>query len=370
MGIGTIRDGFADILFPGTSTIQTRARYFLFIPWMYLALERKRVPSPKAAEWARGRETSLIYALEESGHRRGNIGREARDKLKRLPSNIYWRGLRTWGIRQFHGSQDQYRRSLDRFYLTRGQMQRSDDGDPVSGFSEPNWHSRLPSQPDGFPWDATLQLTPEESEYLRDRIRLCVGSSLMAHLVRQEAAPAATEFAWQSEQYGGFPPEIRLRVDHARCFSEAINGAAQLYNLMLAEASGRAESVEEYKRSIGEWADLVDDRRGALSAWDYDEFWRVLDRAEARIPIRTRQFVMHWLSRAFSLPDVRSVADDRELRTLIQNRERTLKRSQARLDNPRALELWSGAAGTGRLDYRWGVSRDILTDILEGSNDA
>jgi hypothetical protein len=30
LGLGTIRDGFANILFPGTSTIQTRARYFLF----------------------------------------------------------------------------------------------------------------------------------------------------------------------------------------------------------------------------------------------------------------------------------------------------------------------------------------------------
>jgi hypothetical protein len=32
LGIGTVRDAIADILFPGTSTIQTRARYFLFVP--------------------------------------------------------------------------------------------------------------------------------------------------------------------------------------------------------------------------------------------------------------------------------------------------------------------------------------------------
>ena len=34
LGIGSIRDTIADRLFPGTSTIQTRARYFLFIPWI------------------------------------------------------------------------------------------------------------------------------------------------------------------------------------------------------------------------------------------------------------------------------------------------------------------------------------------------
>ena len=45
LGIGTVRDAFANIFFPGTTTIQTRARYFLFIPWMYLDLEQKELLS-------------------------------------------------------------------------------------------------------------------------------------------------------------------------------------------------------------------------------------------------------------------------------------------------------------------------------------
>lgn len=35
LGLGAIRDSFADQLFPGTSTIQTRLRYMFFIPWIY-----------------------------------------------------------------------------------------------------------------------------------------------------------------------------------------------------------------------------------------------------------------------------------------------------------------------------------------------
>ena len=79
---------------------------------------------------------------------------------------------------------------------------------------------------------------------------------------------------------------------------------------------------------------------------------------------------MHWLERALSLSDPSLIRNDAELRDLIHNRERSLKRGQARLDNPRALELWSGAAGTGRLDFRWGVSRGILSDIVEGLSNA
>ena len=35
LGIGPIRDAFSDLLFPGTSVLQTRARYYLFVPWCY-----------------------------------------------------------------------------------------------------------------------------------------------------------------------------------------------------------------------------------------------------------------------------------------------------------------------------------------------
>ena len=42
LGLGTVRDALADILFPGTSNLMTRAAYYLFVPWMYQKLERQR----------------------------------------------------------------------------------------------------------------------------------------------------------------------------------------------------------------------------------------------------------------------------------------------------------------------------------------
>ena len=55
LGIGSVRDAFADMLFPGTSTIMTRARYFLLVPWTYQRLERLRVRSGEIAARARRR---------------------------------------------------------------------------------------------------------------------------------------------------------------------------------------------------------------------------------------------------------------------------------------------------------------------------
>ena len=45
LGLGGIRDSLSDLLFPGTSTIQTRLRYFLLVPWVYERLEEDAVPA-------------------------------------------------------------------------------------------------------------------------------------------------------------------------------------------------------------------------------------------------------------------------------------------------------------------------------------
>jgi len=98
LGIGTVRDALADLLFPGISTIQTRARYFLFVPWMYLDLERRQISSSEMAARARREETRLIETLAMAEDQAGVIGIEARANLKRLPSNVYWQGLGIWGV--------------------------------------------------------------------------------------------------------------------------------------------------------------------------------------------------------------------------------------------------------------------------------
>ena len=116
LGIGAVRDAFADQFFPGTSTVMTRARYFLFVAWTYQALEKREVASAYMAGRARKAEVELIDAVERSEDSLGNIGKLAKTTLKRLPSSVYWQGMGVWGIRVFGGAQAQYYRSLDQYY--------------------------------------------------------------------------------------------------------------------------------------------------------------------------------------------------------------------------------------------------------------
>ena len=63
LGLGTVRDTIAEVLAPGTSTVQTRARYFFFIPWIYQSLDR-RSPLEKAGEAARRLEVGRASCRE------------------------------------------------------------------------------------------------------------------------------------------------------------------------------------------------------------------------------------------------------------------------------------------------------------------
>lgn len=49
LGVAPIRDGFANLFFPGTSTIQTRAKYFLIVPYACRDIEISAETSPERA---------------------------------------------------------------------------------------------------------------------------------------------------------------------------------------------------------------------------------------------------------------------------------------------------------------------------------
>ena len=145
LGVGTVRDAFSSNFFPGTSTIQTRAKYMLFIPWVYKKLENNKITHPKTADRARRYEEKLIEALKKSEDREGIIGRRTGRGLQRLPSEIYWAGLDEWGIRKFPGSRAEYHRSLTNRYYETGEHYREQ-----GSRSKENWHLGLPSAPDDF----------------------------------------------------------------------------------------------------------------------------------------------------------------------------------------------------------------------------
>lgn len=373
LGIGVVRDAFSDMFFPGTSTIQTRARYFLFVPWIYKGLEEKKVPSSKIEKRARDEEVRLIYALLESDDPEGVIGKDAKKNLKRLPSSIYWQGLEAWGIRLCLYSISDYHRFLDAFYRFGKDSSHSYE-EQIDGCEQRrNWHPGLPQAPDDFPARASFSLTGEEACYLKERVLARWPNTMLAYLLDSDMPSESVPFPWDHPICPDLPEPIRQQLVHARNFSEAIHGAALLYNLMLAEKArmsvGQAYDgiVSYYEDELEKWADYLQSRKDDLDRWDYRRrFWEILSGQEARVTGLTWRFIITWLQMALSSERALKIAQDESARRLIHERERLLKRNLARLDNPEALARWSGDAGTGRLRYRWRPAETIISDMLLG----
>lgn len=369
LGLGSVRDAFADLLFPGTSTIMTRARYFLLVPWMYQQQEKSRTSSAQIAASARRAEIALVEIIKQSNDSAGNIGKVANTTLKRLPSSVYWQGLSVWGIRTFRGSQAQYHRSLDRYYaqVTRHGGRALERDVEHDDLMPPNWHAGLINPPSGFPKECSLSLTHREAEYLSERIRLGPGSagSLLAELVAGQRRSDEVSFAWEHPDTSGLPAKLRVQLDHARNFSEIMHGAPLLYNLILAEQDHREDGIAKYRQAFEEWADLVSSRTQVLSSWSRERFWQLVRSVNPRITNPTYEFINTWWDLVLDGQAAR-LRESSAARHLIRERERRLKKSLARIDNDRARELWTGDSGTAQLEFRWRISQQLLGDIFAG----
>jgi len=373
LGLGLVRDAFSDLLFPGTSTIQTRARYFLFVPWLCVQLEAEHVLPADFDRRLRARELDLVESLRTGVgvDGEGVVGYQSRDRTQRLPSSIYWRGLARLGVRLNDFSLPEYRSRLSDLYRSQQAIQRDDDDQRVRSLAR-NWDASLPPAPPRFPREPlTFALEREEADYLADRIRLSTSGSLFAVLVDAPELLAGADTPWAVEA-AALPPNVRELVTHAQWFSTVMWGAQLLYNLMLAERSRSwldrdYEDLEVSVRStLLEWADDLHQRRGEATGWanDLHAFWMAVGRP---IPLPARAFIERWIASTIANPA--GVVDDRALREGIEQREHMLKGRLARLSNRAALEGWAGQPlGVDPLTHRWGQATRILHDIHAGKS--
>lgn len=377
LGIGTIRDAFSGYFFPATSTIQTRARYFFFVPWIYQEterrLQRKYWPADKIGQDIGRAEKRLIRALIDGGETDGVIGIEAKEKLVRLPSSIYWSGLKTLGIRLFDGSQAHYNRHLSRAHgkkpygkpLGAG-TRESDETEPEG--SQPTWHPGLPEPPAELLQETTLRLTSKEADYLRERVLHARPDSLFAAFLLNSRNGLNTTFVWEHPIVNSLPEKLQSTVRHARNFSEMVHGVSLLYNLMLSENREAKEWENKYRERIERWARQVSQRWAEIQGWcqETEFFWSNSALAGNQIPPRTRTFVTRWLKILLDEDDPNNLAESKQARDLISSRELYMKGKRARLHSPEALGRWAGASGTAQLDFRWGITKRLLSDVYEG----
>lgn len=349
LGIGQVRDALGDLLFPGTSTVHARARYFLLVPWAFQKAAAKHIGTSVRTK-ANLIERSTIETLRNPVPEAGMIGAQAGKAIQTLPSSLYWAALGRYGI------------LADPKALT--------------------WNVPIPA-PAGFPYtiDEGLSLTSTEAEWLKERIVMAVPDSYLAYLLTDGllADPYEFDAPWDHPTLVTAPRKFQDQIEHARLFSLAINGAALIYNQLIATKYDALPDSEDgysdfYSERIEAWVTEMEAPRNekAFENWDRHAFWQTVAKGRTLgrpVAPGTRLFINNWID-IVQANGARAVATDNQVRRAITDRERQNKGSQSRLQNERQLKNWGGSSGSNRLIYRWPNVQVLLADIREGIADA
>ncbi|MDE0188638.1 MAG: DUF6361 family protein [bacterium] len=365
LGLGSVRDAFSGMLHPGTSYIQTKLRYFMFLPWTFQRIEQDQVAPGDFFQRLRHDEALLIDCLRHLGPGNRVIGFQAGRNLKRMPSSIYWGGLGDWGLRRLPLSLGEYAQRAAA--LGRYRAARDDDGivtDPSSSMWAP-----LPPAPEGFlEADITFKLRSVEAATIVENIRHRQGDTLLAWLLTQPHLAAGCDFPWEVSSHG-MRAELTDVVRHARCFSELTAGPQYAYNVLVARRARQelgwdtARLLEGQLGRLQRWVEMVQSRHGELLSWvdDLPAFWKLLDRY--RIRRSTRDFIAGIVRTAVDNPE--GFEQDSTVHEQIRLREIRLKGKRARLAYRAALENWNQTAAGGQLGYRWSIAKNYIGEIAD-----
>ena len=375
LGIGQIRDAFADLLFPGLSTIQTRAKYFITVPRVirdYLGLDARTQRRTPLKDYLESQENEIARLLVEShgSAESGIIGSEmvgSEKGVARKPSSVYWNGLRQFGIVNTAKSLAEFSREVGEAQSApRAPGHEEDDSDAMSHRSVVH----LDVFDSGWLNDVSIRLSESEAQFLIDKlthtaaIRNSVVSQFLIHGLAKELVEdgaGALTFpelvAWVKGRAEVSQP-CRHTLELADEFSDAVRGAHIRFNILIARNSGNAALEAEREELFSQW--LVQAReRNLFSPSSVDDWLKAATVGGARINVNAREFLRQWHEAIFHNQPVSSL--DR----LVESRAQKNKgRRSILLKNLGEAPNWQGMDS---LSYRWPTVRTILRDVVQGA---
>ena len=363
LGIAPIRDGFANLFFPGTSTIQTRAKYFMIVPYALKDLEYSSETNPNRMlrtfdEVERKCGEMLISNGEDTDGIIGSRSLAQNKWVKRTPADIYWAGLRNYGI--FTGgtlSLSEYIRAMcalknQKATITKlgnrndnADTDEGDDKDAGELFRMQFW--KIPTYKEGWMEDLSIKLSSEEGSFLRQQIISAYPDSMLAFILHHSITEifACKTFQELESLIKIFPEQIQNDYSLAYAFSSFLLVLRVVYNIVVSAGQNEAANAlwEKFQPDISELADVD------------------LDAIFARLSVYRNVSLCAFLRKAQGLM---KNADLDGLKTEIKRRERELKTSRAKTLHPGEFDrdAWFGG---GELDYRFGNAKVIIGDIFE-----
>ena len=403
LGIGMIRDAMSNKLFPGFSTLYTRAKYFFITPYIIFEREKRQTKSQSGMDYFHKAEVDtnrIIIQYYENHPKQSDesyFGKEKKDgHLKRQPSEIYLNGIEHLHLLESEGSLEQIlsdRHSLMDELLSkdRGDNTAKEQGEDhqagcVNVSYDTNWRQ--------FITDTGLQLTRTEAETLRDRMQLYTKDSLIASLVANDklwtlyknALKESGQSKYLDNAFIHFVEssidlisneKLRKNLIMAHDMALFLHGAHIAYNIQLwSKADAPVESKAQLPRFIDqlrsegiEWLGNLSDRMIDFSGFKIDD---CIAGTNLKTPTQ------HFLNRIQDL--IKNTSDwnqiESEMCRLTELQERWNKKSKSRfvkIEKGHVVEEMNKPKlqwlGLSLINYRYLSALSVINDIYNGLSD-
>ena len=363
LGIAPIRDGFANLFFPGTSTIQTRAKYFFAVPYALKQLERGTETNPNKVlkELDTIERSCGELLLRQNSEEPGIIGKRSLQGgkwVKRSPADIYWAGLRQYGI--FSGgnmSLAEYVRiscalksqksALRNLGNRNDNAEENECDDKNAGDIEKIQFWKMPLYREDWMSDFCMNLSDDEALFLKNQMIEHCEESMLGYILKNNLLEVLDCQAFHDIGcvIENFPAHMQEDFKVAVSFSRFIYAIRTVYNVILSDGNNQRanEELERQKEEFIEIANIdVDGIMDRLKIYHNPMLRKFLKQA--------KEYMQH-----NQMEELKKCITSREVQLKGTNRAKTTHPGEF---NP---EEWYGG---GALDYRFQNAKVLLADIM------
>lgn len=354
LGIGRIRDAFADRMFPGISTLQKHMKYFSLMPQLYRRATEKRYnrPNEVKAEVVRLECIMTKNLYEGSEDKRGitgsdMIGKNWTNYVKYDPAYIYNSGLQTFEILR---SSQLYNLiySASKALHNAPKASKSEDEDTNDDAGEKSGLYQFCSFPNvdyDFTQKCSLDLTAEDKTFITDHIlkaEACKGT-LLRYIVDNPDFAIAERF--EQIPSAQLPSDLAEIQDLAKRFADFMYMVHIRYNYIFSQYEDDEmrtlfeEKLVEYRNSGTD----IDKVLNAVNLRENSSKWFCKEVAE-RIAVN-------------------DIKEGGGLDQLIINRERRVKGNRRKIGNPAYTYDKKNRIHFYKLTYRWDTVKVFAEEL-------
>ena len=370
LGVGIVRDSISDLLYPGTSVLHTRAKYYILIPELFKkAMKSGLTTSSEVRNLINTDQDRIARALrraidEETGTKAaGIIGGRSDRGVKMKPTRIYWNALRTTEIlcnsdMSFDDACSAvagYNRKTQNIVIKYESEDDGGDADDVGAGNFALFTAPCKERIEDYLENPTLHLRKDEADYLRTQFLHVpvMKNTLMEYCLKTKTSYQGV--ALDDIPTEGMPEVLAHNLELATEFANFIYGAYIVYNLLFIENGGEYATAEEKSRLENKYRDWKKKSPGLPHRDEILKFVRNHEHYKAAL----RDFLIRFESTVKN--NTTDSCSDEEKR-IIKQREQACKSVKAKIGKDYPYQEIQSSP----MNYRHGTGQTIISDILKG----